>query len=63
MILEKTPDTIRIEVPVLYFEEDNLHFANVPALDITGYGESEKEAKESLNIMLMEFFKMRVPVN
>jgi len=55
-ISKKTPDAIQIEVPILCFVEDGIHFVNVPALDITGYGGNEKEAKESLNIMLKEFF-------
>jgi len=49
-------DALKIELPVLYFTEDGVHFASAPALDITGYGENEKEAEASLNIMLEEFF-------
>lgn len=48
-------DSIEIQVPVLYFEEDGIYYANLPALDIMGYGNSENEAKESLELMVNEF--------
>lgn len=49
-------DFIKIEVPVIFFEEDGIFFAHIPPLDITGYGNNEKEARHSLTIMLDEFF-------
>lgn len=53
--ISKNQHFIQIEVPVIYFEEDGVFFANVPVLDITGYGNTEKEASDSLDIMLDEF--------
>ena len=50
-------DSIEIQVPVLYFEEDGIYYANIPALDVMGYGHTEKEAKESLEFMVQEFIK------
>lgn len=46
---------IQIEVPVIFFEEEGIFFANVPSLDITGYGKTEKEASDSLDVMVDEF--------
>lgn len=50
-------DYIQIAVPVIFFEEDGVYFANVPPLDLIGYGNSEKEAKHSLDIMIEEFIR------
>lgn len=55
-ILQKK-DYIEIEVPVLYFEEDGLYYANLPAFDLMGYGKTEDEAKASLEVMVHEFIK------
>lgn len=46
----------QIEVPLILFEEDELFYAHIPPLDITGYGKTEQEATESLEVMLDEFF-------
>jgi hypothetical protein len=55
--ISKKKDFIKVEVPVLYFEEDGIYYANIPALDILGYGKSEKEAAESMQLMVEEFIK------
>lgn len=47
---------IAIQVPVVYFKEDNIFYASIPALEILGYGYTEKEAKASLDVMVKEFF-------
>jgi hypothetical protein len=49
-------NTIKMNLPVIYFEEDNCQIMYCPALDISGYGKTENEAKESFNIALGEFF-------
>lgn len=48
--------SIKVNVPVMLFKEDNIFIAYVPVLDISGYGESEDDAKESLNISLDHYF-------
>lgn len=48
---------LEIQVPAIYFEEEGIYYAAVPALDITGYGNSEKEAQDSLELMIDEFIK------
>ena len=48
---------IEIGVEVLTWAEDNIHFMYVPSLDVTGYGNTETEAKRSFKITLNEFIK------
>ena len=49
-------DTIETFLSIYLFEEDGLTYAACPTLDITGYGNSEQEAKDSLGVMIEEFF-------
>lgn len=51
----RTGQLVTIGANVLLWEEDGLHYAFAPALDITGYGKSEAEAKRSFEVMLDEF--------
>lgn len=46
---------INIELQLLTWEDENIHYVYSPALDLTGYGNTEKEATDSFNIMLREF--------
>ncbi|MBI2257349.1 MAG: hypothetical protein HYU67_00435 [Flavobacteriia bacterium] len=46
---------INIGLSLYLWEEDNITFVYSPALDITGYGMDEKEAKHSFEITLKEF--------
>ena len=46
---------VEIEVQILIFDEDNIHYVYSPALDLTGYGNTEEEAKDSFYTMLTEF--------
>jgi len=46
---------IKVEVPVVFFEDDGIYYAHIPPLDITGYGNNEKEARHSLTVMVDEF--------
>ena len=46
--------TIGVEVSVFLYKEDKIHYALCPALDIIDYGNTEKEAKESFQIMIKE---------
>ncbi|HMN04270.1 MAG TPA: hypothetical protein PKD45_00970 [Flavobacteriales bacterium] len=48
-------ERIELGVTVLVWEEDGLFYAMSPALDITGYGKTEQEAKDSFEVMLDEF--------
>lgn len=46
---------ISISLSVYLWKEDNVYFVYAPALDITGYGNSDEEAKRSFEITLTEF--------
>lgn len=48
---------IKVEVPIVFFEDDGIYFAHIPPLDITGYGNNEKESRHSLMTMIDEFFR------
>ena len=50
-------DGVRVSfgVTVLLWEEEGLHYAMSPSLDITGYGKTEEEAKRSFEVMSQEF--------
>jgi len=47
---------IEIRVPVIVFhdEDERMWYAHCPALDITGYGTTQKEASNSFAIVLEE---------
>ena len=44
-------------IPVLLYEEGNIHYAYCEFLDILGYGNNEEEAKRSFEIMLGEILE------
>lgn len=48
---------INVKLSVIEFEEEGLHFIYSPALDLTGYGKTEEEAKESYNLAMEEFLR------
>lgn len=43
---------ISVFLEIYTFKEGDIYYAYSPALDLTGYGNTEKEAKESLDITL-----------
>ena len=49
--------TVKVDVPVMLFEEEKNWFAYLPSFDLTGYGKNAGEAKESLKIVLDEFIR------
>ena len=55
--------TIKGELQVLFFEEDGIHYAYMPSFDLTGYGSTEDQAKESLTIVLDEFLRYTLHKN
>jgi hypothetical protein len=38
-------------LPILVFQEDDIHIVYSPSFDISGYGRTEKEAIESFRIV------------
>lgn len=55
--------TIKVELQVLLFEEDSIHYAYMPSFDLTGYGNTEDQAKESLSVVLDEFLRYTLHKN
>ena len=55
--------SIKIDLQVLFFEEDNIQYAYMPSFDLTGYGNTEGEAKESLTVVLDEFLRYTLNKN
>ncbi|TZF81044.1 hypothetical protein FW774_19540 [Pedobacter sp. BS3] len=49
--------THHINMPILTWKEDGIFYIYSPFLDLTGYGTSEQEAKDSFKITLTEFVK------
>jgi hypothetical protein len=47
---------IKVKLAVILFNEDNVTIEYCPALDISGYGQSEQEAHESFSFSLAEYF-------
>lgn len=54
---EKGNSKLKVLLNVFIWYEKSIYYAFSPALDITGYGKTEREAKESFEITLNEFVK------
>lgn len=50
-------ENIEVNLPLIAFQEDRSEIIYCPALDVSGYGTTEKEASESFLIALGEFFR------
>lgn len=57
---QDSSNTITVNLPLISFKEDNADIIYCPALDISGYGYSEKEASDSFTIALAEFFRYSI---
>ncbi len=51
---------IDVMLSLLSFEEDNTTIIYSPALDLSGYGKNDKEAKKSFEIALEEFLRYSI---
>ncbi len=49
-------ENINSELAIFLFKEDDTYIAYSPALDLSGYGKTEEEARSSFNIVLKEYF-------
>ena len=47
----------RIKVSVVQFKEDGVCIVYCPALDLSGYGYSDKEARQSFKTVLLEYIR------
>lgn len=50
---------IKAELSVFCFEEDGVNYAYAPALDLTGYGVDEDEARRSLSDLIIHWLEFR----
>lgn len=48
---------MQVDLALILFEEDGSQIAYCQALDVSGYGNDEEEAKRSFEISLSEFFR------
>ena len=55
--------TVRVNLPVMLFEEDGVQIAYIPVLDLSGYGKSEEEAFSSLEVVIKEYFSYGLKKN
>jgi len=51
---------IKCNLPLIIFEEDKNIITYCPALDLSGYGSTEEEAKKSFEVTLSEYFRYTV---
>ena len=49
--------TYVMDLPIIIFKDGNNEIVYCPALDLSGYGKNEDDAKESFKVCLGEFFK------
>lgn len=56
------PDAkVRVNLFLIHFQDENkIHFIFSPHLDLTGYGHTLEEAKESFNIVLDDFISYTI---
>jgi len=48
---------VELSVSIFLWDEDSIFYVYSPALDLTGYGQTKEEAKESFETVLSEFIK------
>ena len=49
--------SVNVKLSLIEFEEDGFFFVYSPALDLTGYGKTHEEARDSYNVAMEEFIK------
>src|SRR5206468_313275 len=48
-------ERVTVKLTVLEFQDGGVHIYYAPALDLSGYGKSEKEARKSFDFVMEEF--------
>lgn len=56
-ITKKNNGEYDVNVPVVQFKEDDVIVIYCPALDLSGYGATEDEAKKSFKTVLLEYIR------
>lgn len=52
--VKKREMRVKVNLAVMLYTEDNIHYAFCPALDLYGYGYTDDEAKKSFEVCLSE---------
>lgn len=60
---ESGKDNVKMDLPVMLFQEDEMHIAYIPVLDLCGYGASDTEAFSSLQVAIGEYLLYAVRKN
>lgn len=56
-VLNVDKQRVEMKLPIIYFKDENeIEILYCPSLELSGYGKSYDEAKESLKIVIAEFF-------
>jgi hypothetical protein len=53
-------NSVSCKIPLIIFQDDNAFIVYCPALDLSGYGNTEEEANNSFRITLSEYFRYTV---
>jgi hypothetical protein len=56
-------DGVAVRVPLIIFNEDDNQIVYCPALEVSGYGKTEEEAKQSFETSLSAFFEYTIHKN
>lgn len=51
---------VEIRLPVIIFREGISFIAHIPGLDLSGYGYTEEEAKESLDVVVNDYLEYTI---
>ncbi len=54
---------VEVRVDLIEYQEDGIHYVFSPALDLVGYGETPKKARESWETVLSEYFRYAMNKN
>ena len=60
---KKGSNIVEMFLPVMSFEEDGVQIAYIPVLDLSGYGNTEKEALDSLYVAINEYLSYAITKN
>jgi hypothetical protein len=52
---ESGQNKVKMDLPVMLFQEEKTHIAYIPVLDLCGYGNTETEAFNSLQVAIGEY--------
>jgi len=56
-------NTVKVQLSMIGFQEDDTFIMYSPALDLSGYGANEEEARESFDIVFQEFLTYTINKN